>query len=194
MSISIKNDSPSFAKPSDYAVASPRTKDLLMSEAEKRLAFQMSLFASSDTRAVGILSAAVTLGAAAVALAGLGFEEQTISWPLVISGSAAVCLTSCSAYFALRALFPKATKPPGWYPSEFLDDLAKQKTLQTIKAEIIDHYEKRLRHNKTLKESLDKQIKKAMLLLAIAPLCALLTGALTIGLGCLPENLKLMFL
>ena len=176
-----QDDSLPVVLPSDFEGATKGALDFVLLEAEKRLASQMTLFAMGDTRAIGILAASVTLGAAGVALAGFGLQADKVSLPLVAMGTTGVLTTSAAAIFALRALRPEPTYPPGWYPSQLASDIKKKKTLIQMKSEAAAHFQTRLTANKRTKGKLDGSIKAAMLTLALAPLLALIVGGLASG-------------
>jgi hypothetical protein len=154
-----------------YATAKEGVLQLILDESDKRIAAQVQLMLSADTRATAVLSGCVTL-----ATGGLGFAVSKLSsldamaWAALTLGLVGVA----ASVLALWAIWPQQIRPQGWSPEMFKDDLGKSKT--DIQSEVAVLLQERIDANRDCARRLSNRIKGAMLLAALSPAAGLSTG------------------
>lgn len=154
--------------PVKYATAKDGVLELILQEADRRVAAQVHLMLAADSRASGILSGCTTLAAA-----GIGFaisqlvHMSPVSWASLVFG----VTEAIAAIMALSALWPTEVRPQGWAPATFRTDLQKSKTV--VQAEMAKYLQERIENNRASADKLSNRVKAAMLLASQGPLLGL---------------------
>jgi hypothetical protein len=164
----------------DFASANDDMLNLILTEGDKRLAAQGALMLAADTRASGVLAAAVALAAAGIAVAA-GESAKTSITPLLTSAAVFGIFAIAAAVAAVMALWPTNVQSLGWNPALFVEDMSKGIGLLEVKAQMCAQLTKRIRTNRACASGLSLRIRISMLLLVLAPIIGALAGALTVA-------------
>jgi hypothetical protein len=166
--------------PDAYEQAKKDVLDLILTEANNRVAAQMQLMLAADARASGILAGCITLAAG-----GLGFAVSKLKDPhldaLFVAALVFGIAEAVAAVAALTALWPASVAPQGWDPATFADDLGKSP--ERVKAEMARLLQGRIDNNRKAASRLAGRIKTAMLLAMEGPLVGLSAGLWAGGAG-----------
>ena len=164
--------------PAKLAAAKDGVLDIILQEADKRVAAQVQLMLAADARASGILTGCTTLAAA-----GIGFAvtklaaREPIFWASITFG----VLEALAALLALGALWPVEIAPQGWAPRTFRTDLKKGKP--TVQAEIAIYMDERILKNRNSADKLSGRVKGAMLIGSQGPFVGLCVALFASGHG-----------
>jgi len=157
----------------DFAAADPKLLELILAEADKRLAVQVQLMLAADARAGGIRTGCITLSAAGLGLAMAQLKDGKFD-ALFWASATFAAVEMVGAFVALLALWPAAIKPAGWSPATFAGDLGKAK--RAVQGEIAGHLSARIEANRRQAARLGALTKWAMAIATAGPVIGLIVG------------------
>ena len=151
-------------------------RKIILDQASSRLESQCAFAASQDSRAVTLISASASLAAASagIAIAAASGDRLALAWAASVATIGFVVTAGASLY-SLRS---RGFHSKGWYPHDFLDDLAAGKDAAAIETDIIEDLEIRLRHNAKVLSERGRVFNLAAIVIALTPICALVAGLL----------------
>jgi hypothetical protein len=163
----------------DFAKADDDTLALILNEGDKRLAAQVALMLSADTRANAILAGSVGLAAAGFAIAA-GTIDKSGQGPLFAAALVFALMATVSAIAAVMALWPTGIAPQGWNPTLFGDDIAAGATPHAMRVEMCRQIAKRIGINRSCAATLTRRIRVSMILLAASPFAGGVAATVTV--------------
>jgi hypothetical protein len=158
-----------------YANASDRTKDFLISEAQRKIDAQMKLFDLSDRRATGLLQVAGALTAAALAVSA---NQFSIGGPLLWAAATLGIATTGVAGMAAWALWPSLVNLPGWEPEQFKHDIEGNKDWGAVQSQMIAAVQNHVDDNDRLLGQLGWRTSISMIILGLGPVAGAGSGLL----------------
>lgn len=134
----------------ELLAAKPGIVDLIRGQGESRLANQAAFADAQDVRGSALLTAAVSLAAAATAVACGAAALKEIGPAPIAGGIAAAAGFTVSALLAVLAMRSTGFHAVGWYPQDFEDDLANNLSNDEVKADLVLALQRRLAENKPI--------------------------------------------
>ena len=129
--------------------ASDGVMSIVVTQGEKRLESQCAFAEVQDARSGALVGASVSLAAAAVAVAVGGAQLVGLEGPVIAGATIATLGFSLSALLALWSGRACNFHAVGWYPNDFKDDIAAQRTVKDLEVDFALDLQYRLSQNRT---------------------------------------------
>lgn len=168
--------------PDDLSNASESVLEIVVDQGERRLAAQCAFADAQDQRASAVVNASTALAGAAVALAAgaaasmKAGRAEYLSNPLVVGAAAAAVGFSIAATLALWALRSRGFHGAGYYPADFIQDVAAGKERRALLIDFALELQGRLSDNRSALEGRGDRFNAAAWTLAATPVFALVVA------------------
>ncbi len=159
----------------DFKSSPEAVRKLIHTQAASRLESQCAFAGSQDSRAVTLISASTSLGAAATAIS-IAASATADRAPLAWAAGVATLGFALAAGLALLSLRSRGFHAQGWYPHDFAGDIEAGKAIAEIEDDVIQDLEIRLRHNSRVLQERGRIFNAAAMIVAATPLLALFVG------------------
>lgn len=147
---------------------------IVVAQGEKRLDGQCTFAEVQDARGGALISASVTLAAAALAVAVAAAEFAEARGPISLGSIVATLGFSLSAWLALWSTRACNFHHAGWYPNDFAADIADGRTSRDIAIDFALDLQHRLSENRRALIRRGDLYNRATWVLLGTPLVALL--------------------